>query len=64
MQSPSRARRPIPTTHTNPVSRQSGRVGLVVALLLLGAVIFFAWRKSNGPGDGADGVITVDELYK
>ncbi len=44
-------------------SRQSGRVGLVVALLLLGSVVFFAWRKSAGSGEEVR-PRTTEELYR
>lgn len=45
------------------VSSQSGRVGLALALALLGAVLFFAWRKSSS-GGGTQKPLTVEELYR
>ncbi|MEM8711088.1 MAG: hypothetical protein AAGG01_09055, partial [Planctomycetota bacterium] len=45
-------------------SGRSGKVGLVVALAMLGAVLFFAWRRSAaGSGDGAK-PMTVEDLYR
>ena len=47
----------------SPRPSRSGRVGLIVALALLGAVLFFAWRKSAS-SDAEAKPLTVEELYR
>ncbi len=54
---------PQPGTVRGQRNRRSGRVGLVVALALLGAVLFFAWRKSSTPEEVVQPK-TVEDLYR
>ena len=47
----------------SPRPSRSGRVGLIVALALLGAVLFFAWRSSAG-SDAESKPKTLEEIYR
>ncbi|QDV07376.1 hypothetical protein Poly30_29000 [Planctomycetes bacterium Poly30] len=39
-------------------------MGLVVALALLGGVVFFAWQKSSSVGTDSPKTLTIEELYR